>query len=267
MSRPSSIPLSRPCVTKAPVPLSHTGGHEIPLTRARRPILRSLDAFFRRRDTWLAEQLNRLSSTRGTTYAGSLAKRALDLVVSVPLAVIIVILIVVLATVNKLFYPRQPALFRQDRVGNAGGALRVVKIRSMERCSSPGGAHAASTGYTRIGRFMRRHYLDELPQFFHVWAGQLCLVGIRVLPVDVYVGLADAWSAERFETWQQMYATAPLGLTGVQQVFRTRGKEDERRFHRDMFYARHASLGFDLYLLWRTLGSCDKEIHDAIKRR
>src|SRR5450759_1466227 len=98
MSRPSSIPLSRPCVTKAPVPLSHTGGHEIPLTRARRPILRSLDAFFRRRDTWLAEQLNRLSSTRGTTYAGSLAKRALDLVVSVPLAVIIVILIVVLAT-------------------------------------------------------------------------------------------------------------------------------------------------------------------------
>ena len=51
--------------------------------------------------------------------------------------------------------------------------------------------------------------------------------------------------------------TTSLGLTGVHQVFRGPGKEDRRRFHRDMFYARHAGLGLDLYLLWRTLRSTD----------
>lgn len=267
VSRPSMVPLANSGVTKLPGSLSHPRAHRVLLTRTRRPNLRSLDAFFRRNDTWLAGQLSRLSSARGTAYAGSPAKRTLELLVSVPLAVIAVILIAVLLIINKFLYPRQPALFRQDRVGHSGGALRVVKIRSLARCHVPGDTRVTCIPSTCIGRFMRRHYLDELPQLFQVLAGQLCLVGIRILPNDVYAGLAEVWAPERFEAWQRMYAMAPLGLTGVQQVFRVCGKEDERRFHRDMFYARHASLGFDLYLLWRTLGSNDKEIHDATSRR
>jgi lipopolysaccharide/colanic/teichoic acid biosynthesis glycosyltransferase len=79
------------------------------------------------------------------------------------------------------------------------------------------------------------------------------LVGIRVLPVPVYEHLRSTWSAARFERWSGCYATSRLGLTGLHQVYRRSGKEDSQRFHRDVFYARQASLGFDLYLLWKTL--------------
>jgi lipopolysaccharide/colanic/teichoic acid biosynthesis glycosyltransferase len=172
---------------------------------------------------------------------------------------IVILLIALLVVVNRLLDPRRPALFLQDRVGQGDQALRVVKIRSMVPGSSPDTAHQIPAGCTVFGRFMRRHYLDELPQLLQVLTGRLTLVGIRVLPRDVYEGLAAGWSHERFATWRAMYATAPLGLSGAHQVFRGRGKADGRRFHRDMFYARHATLGFDLYLLWRTLGTTDSE--------
>jgi lipopolysaccharide/colanic/teichoic acid biosynthesis glycosyltransferase len=219
-------------------------------------LIRAFDTFFRRQNTWLARSLARLSPTRGTVYTPSAAKRTLDLAVSVPAVVIVILLIALLAVVNRLLYPRRPALFLQDRVGQGDKALRIVKIRSM--VPGPRSGEGQETALcTAFGRFIRRHYLDELPQLLQVLTGRLSLVGIRVLPWDVYAGLAASWSHERFATWQAMYATAPLGLTGAHQVFRARGKEDGRRFHRDMFYARHATLGFDLYLLWRTLGTTD----------
>lgn len=222
-----------------------------------RGALRALDAFFRRPDTLLARVLRGLSSSSGTLYAASATKRALDLVVGVPLAAIAILLILLLIVVNKLLYPRERALFRQDRVGRAGGRLRVIKIRSMISRRSSDAAPGGAAICTAFGRLIRQHYLDELPQLLQVLTGRLSLVGIRALPQDVYDGLRLSWSDRRFETWRAMYCLAPLGLTGTHQVFRRGGKEDERRFHHDMFYARHASLGFDLYLLWRTLGSRD----------
>ena len=255
-----------PGVSNTPVPLPLVRTRRAHPTRSRHGLMGAVDAFFRRQDTWLARGLVRLFPTSGTAYTASSAKRALDLAVSVPLAMIVILLIVLLAMVNRLFSPSRPALFVQGRVGQDDEALRVFKIRSMVPGSRSGTAHQAPAGCTAFSRFMRRHYLDELPQLLQVLTGQLSLVGIRVLPRDVYEGLAVSWSRARFETWRAMYATAPLGLSGVHQVFRGTGKEDGRRFHRDMFYARHATLGFDLYLLWRTLGSTDSE-HDRTPRK
>jgi len=200
----------------------------------------------------LARGLARLAPTHDAGYVTSRTKRALDVLVGVPLAAVALVLIALLMVVNRLLAPQRPALFQQDRVGHGGSPLRVVKIRSMIR--EP---RAGTTVCTTFGRFIRRYYLDELPQLFQVLFGQVTLVGIRILPRDVYESLALSWSRERFETWQSMYATAPLGLTGAHQVFRGTEKHDQRRFHHDMFYASHATLGFDLYLLWRTLGSRD----------
>jgi lipopolysaccharide/colanic/teichoic acid biosynthesis glycosyltransferase len=183
------------------------------------------------------------------------------------MAIIAIALIALLMLVNRVLSPGRPALFHQDRVGSGGGTLRVLKVRSMVMRPGDDGAGAPAAVCTRFGRFIRRYYLDELPQLLQVLTGRLSLVGIRVLPRNVYDGLAESWSSERFAAWRAMYAAAPLALSGTHQVFRRTGKEDRRRFHRDMFYARHASLGFDLYLLWRTLGSRDKEIpHEAATR-
>jgi lipopolysaccharide/colanic/teichoic acid biosynthesis glycosyltransferase len=226
-------------------------------SRSQRGLFRAVDAFFRRPDTWLARGLAGVSPNHGSAYAASGAKRAVDLVVSVPAAAIVIAFIAVLIVVNRLLYPRRPALFHQDRVGRGHTTLRITKIRSIVPGSGASLGPQATAGCTAFGRFLRRHYLDELPQLLQVLTGRLALVGIRVLPRNVYDGLAASWSRERFAAWKEMYATAPLGLTGAHQVFRGASKHDTRRFHRDLFYARRATLGFDLYLLWRTLGTAD----------
>lgn len=218
-----------------------------------------LDGYLRRQDTWLARTLRWISPLSGQAYALSPAKRLLDLLVAYPAVLLVVLAILLLLAVNKLLYRGHPALFRQTRVGHGGKPLRVVKIRSLVWSASGASAPA-------FGRFMRQYYLDELPQLLQVARGQLSLVGIRVLPQEVYESLRSEWSGERFEAWRAMYDRSPLGLSGVHQIFRHGDKEDARRFHRDMFYGRRASLGLDLYLLWRTLGSRDSDQRFARKR-
>jgi sugar transferase EpsL len=179
--------------------------------------------------------------------------------------VVVIVVVVTLMILNRTLSPRRTALFVQGRVGREGKTLRVVKIRSMLGGMSRGAGLRPTTACTSFGRFIRRYYLDELPQLIQVLTGQLSLVGIRVLPRDVYDGLAVSWSSERFKKWQEMYSTAPLGLTGAHQVLRGAAKHDARRYHRDMFYVRRAGLGLDLYLLWRTIGTGDHE-HDRAPR-
>jgi lipopolysaccharide/colanic/teichoic acid biosynthesis glycosyltransferase len=207
-----------------------------------------LDRYLRRNDSLLARSVGRLSRHRGPSYTRSVAKRVLDIAVGLPLAVIALPVIVFLAVANALLDPGRSPFFLQVRAGVGGSRLRVVKIRSMSPRKS-----GASPEIKRFAQFMRRHYLDELPQVFQVLAGELSLVGIRVLPIEVCNDLADGWSAPRFANWHAVYSSSRLGLTGVHQVFRRAGKEDLSRYHRDLMYQRSASLGFDLYLMWRTL--------------
>ena len=174
-------------------------------------------------------------------------KRALDLTIGLPASLFAAPLVGTLAAANRIAEPRQPAFFVQRRAGH-GGTLWVVKLRSMT--PKHPGDHRVETA---LARFMRRHYLDELPQLGQVVLGQLSIVGIRVLPLPVYDLLRETWSHRRFDRWSETYQSAPLGLTGLHQVYRRYGKDDLYRFHRDVFYAGHASLGLDLYLIWRTI--------------
>jgi lipopolysaccharide/colanic/teichoic acid biosynthesis glycosyltransferase len=185
----------------------------------------------------------------GDAYSASRAKRALDLAISAPLSAAAVPVMGALGVANFVLDPHLSPIFIQRRVGH-GNTLPVVKLRSMHPAGPAG--RDAGPQIRRFGRFMRRHYLDELPQLPEVVAGRLSMVGIRVLPREIYDALEIAWSPERFQRWSQIYARSPLGLTGVHQVFRGVDKEDRCRFHRDTFYARRASLGLDLYLIWRT---------------
>jgi lipopolysaccharide/colanic/teichoic acid biosynthesis glycosyltransferase len=180
-------------------------------------------------------------------YLHSAMKRTLDLAVALPGSLLALPLVGALAASNRIAEPRQPAFFVQHRAGH-GGTLTVVKLRSMTPRHPSG--HRVETA---LARFMRRHYLDELPQLGQVVLGQLTVVGIRVLPLDVYRLLHETWSPRRFGRWSAVYESTPLGLTGLHQVYRQHGKDDLFRFHRDVFYADHASLGLDLYLIWRTI--------------
>ena len=232
--------------------------------------LQSLDRNLRRGDTAAARAIEALSPQRGRAYRHSAAKRAADILLSAVGLFLSGPLIFLLLAIGKIVDPDHPAFFVQERVGPGLKPLGVVKLRSMHRLGGKNGVNASATvlrpgeasgglhdpsRVTAFGRLLRTYHLDELPQLVHVLHGDLSLVGIRVLPLPVYRYLERTWSSERFAAWAEAYDDGPLGLTGVHQVYRKGGKEDAKRFHRDMFYTRRASLGLDLYLIWRTVVS------------
>jgi putative colanic acid biosysnthesis UDP-glucose lipid carrier transferase len=213
-----------------------------------------LGRYLRRGDTVVARALRIIAPQRGLAYTSACSKRALDLTVGLPVAALGLPVAVVLAVINRSLQPRLAPWYVQHRAGQ-GQPMRIVKLRSMEprvRSNTTPYHIYEPARVTPLGRFMRRYDLDELPQLLDVLAGRLSLVGIRVLPMPVYEHLRERWPAWRFERWSEAYTTSRLGLTGVHQVFRGAGKEDQQRYHRDVFYAHRATLGFDLYLLWKT---------------
>ena len=105
---------------------------------------------------------------------------------------------------------------------------------------------------TRLGSFMRKYQLEELPQLLQVISGKLSLMGLRPNTEYGFEYLQDIWSKDRYNRWKDAYQSGRLGLSGVNQVFGSLLKEDDKRYHTDVFYTKHASLGLDLYLLWKT---------------
>lgn len=102
---------------------------------------------------------------------------------------------------------------------------------------------------TKVGHFIRRFDIDELPQFFQIVLNQMTLFGTRPVLDDV----SDSWSEDRYNKWKNAIALAPkAGLSGLNQVLNRNPKDEARRYNLDVFYAVNASLGFDIYLIWRT---------------
>jgi len=182
-----------------------------------------------------------------------LAKRALDLALALPAALLSLPLVALLAALVRLESPG-PALYTQKRVGQAGRVFRIWKIRSMVEDAEEGGATLTQPEdhrITRVGRFLRRWRLDELPQLWNVLRGEMSLVGPR---------------PEQPEIHEEFLRDLPLlearlealpGVTGWAQVrygYVSTLEQMREKFGYDLYYLRHRSLWFDLEVLLRTLG-------------
>ena len=142
-----------------------------------------------------------------------------------------------------------PVLFRQTRIGRDGRTFGMFKFRSMVRNAAaigPFNTAADDPRITRVGRFIRRTSLDELPQLFNVLVGDMSLVGPRP---DVPVQR----SLYNDRDWALRCSVRP-GITGLAQVvLRSEGTEDDRR-ELDLRYVREQSVWLDLKILARTAG-------------
>jgi lipopolysaccharide/colanic/teichoic acid biosynthesis glycosyltransferase len=140
-----------------------------------------------------------------------------------------------------------PVLFRQLRVGRGGREFGMLKFRSMVRNAAaigPFNTAANDPRITRVGRFIRRTSLDELPQLLNVLKGDMSLVGPRP---DVPLQRALYSDAD----WALRCSVRP-GITGLAQVeLRSEGTEDQRR-ELDLRYVRGHSLWLDLRIIART---------------
>jgi len=141
----------------------------------------------------------------------------------------------------------RPIFFLQQRVGREGRIFRIIKFRTMIPQADKKGPLLAVPGdprVTRIGRFLRRWSLDELPQVFNVLRGDMSLVGPRPELPPLVAG---------YTPWQRQVLQVRPGITGFSQVH---GRDDlpmDKKLRLDIYYIRHRSFCLDLWILWRTL--------------
>ena len=141
-----------------------------------------------------------------------------------------------------------PVLFRQTRVGRHGRLFGMLKFRSMVKNAAAIGPYftsAADPRITRVGRFIRRTSLDELPQLINVLRGDMSLVGPRP---DVPAQQALYTPAD----WAERCRVRP-GITGLAQALYRSDSTEAQRLEADLRYAREATLWLDLKICWWTL--------------
>jgi exopolysaccharide biosynthesis polyprenyl glycosylphosphotransferase len=187
----------------------------------------------------------------------SVAKRAFDIVFA--LAGIIALSPVMLATAIAVkLDSKGPALFKQKRLGFNNEVIEVYKFRSMYVDQNDAAASRLVTKgdprVTRVGRFIRKASLDELPQFFNVLKGDLSLVGPR--PHAAAAKAQDRLYHEVVDGYFARHRVKP-GVTGWAQINGWRGETDndvkiQMRTEFDLAYIENWSLWFDLKILFLT---------------
>lgn len=171
-------------------------------------------------------------------------KRVLDLTVVVPAIVVLFPLLAVCALLVRVTVGR-PILFRQQRPGLAGRPFTILKFRTMADTRDPDG-NLLKDGdrLTRLGRFLRRTSLDELPSLLNVLRGDMSLVGPRPLRMEYL---------SRYSPEQMRRHDAKPGITGWTQVNGRNALTWEEKFALDVWYVDNQSLFLDLRILAATL--------------
>jgi sugar transferase (PEP-CTERM system associated) len=183
----------------------------------------------------------------------SAVKRASDLVASSFLLIVAAPLMLVTAVVVKL-ESRGPVFYRQERVGQNGVPFKVTKFRSMrtdaEKDGKPQWATKNDSRVTRVGKFIRRTRIDELPQLFNVLSGEMSLVGPR--PERQY--FVDEL-IEKIPFFAVRHSVKP-GVTGWAQVRYDYGATVEdaaAKLQYDLYYVKNHSLFLDLLIMVETV--------------
>lgn len=178
------------------------------------------------------------------------AKRVFD-IASCGIALIILFpIMLVVGIVIKLDSPG-PVIYRQERLGKGGVPFMLYKFRSMYENAEAGGAQWAvdnDSRATRVGRFIRKTRLDELPQFWNVVKGDMSLVGPRPERAVFY---------EQFERYihgfKQRLLVSP-GITGLAQVSGGYDLGPAEKIVYDIEYIKHQGIGMDIKIIARTFG-------------
>ena len=174
-------------------------------------------------------------------------KRILDLLLAAVSAVLSAPAIAILAVAIRLESPGHP-IYRQTRVGKDGEEFQIYKLRTMVAgAESIGAGLAIQEGddrITRLGAFVRRYSLDELPNLYNVLRGEMSIVGPRpTVPVQV----------QQYSERQRGRLSVKPGITGWAQVNGRASLPWDERIELDLWYVEHRSLALDLRILARSL--------------
>jgi lipopolysaccharide/colanic/teichoic acid biosynthesis glycosyltransferase/GT2 family glycosyltransferase len=186
-----------------------------------------------------------------------LIKRTLDILVSL-IGLVLTLPLLVLAAAAVKLDSVGPVFFIQERIGLGGRRFKMVKLRSMvndaESQLESVLPHSALQGpafkipndprVTRVGRWLRRWSIDELPQLWNVLRGEMSLVGPR--PEETRV-------VEQYNDWHRLRLAVPPGLTGPMQASGRGDLDLDTRVRMELEYIEHYSIWRDLRILFRSL--------------
>ncbi len=173
-----------------------------------------------------------------------LIKRLIDICLSTLVLIFLSPLILGIALLVWLTTGR-PVLFEQLRAGYRGKPFTLFKFRTMrEDRDAQGRSLPDSKRLSKLGNLLRQLSLDELPQFWNVWKGEMSLVGPRPLLVD-YLPRYSLKQARRHEV--------KPGVTGWAQVNGRNALSWDERFELDVWYVDNWRLGLDARILWKTI--------------
>ena len=188
-------------------------------------------------------------------------KRAIDILLSGFLGLLAVPIGVLVALAIRLDTPGR-IFYRQRRIGKSGEEINVWKFRTMisnadRRLEDYLADHPESNAewqekhklqndprITRVGRFLRRTSLDEIPQLWNVMKGEMSLVGPRPIVAE---------ETEKYQAGYQLYKRVRPGITGLWQVSRRTDTSYADRVRYDEYYVRNWSIWLDIYIILRTV--------------
>ena len=181
------------------------------------------------------------------TAAQAIAKRALD-VAGAALGLVMTAPVLAAAAAAVKLEDGGPVLFRQERVGRDGRPFRITKLRTMvpeaDRLATTHALDEGDPRITRVGTWLRRTSLDELPELWNVLLGDMSLVGPRP---------TLAYQVERYTDHQRRRLEVRPGITGWAQVRGRASLPWPERIELDVWYVDHASLALDLRILAATV--------------
>jgi exopolysaccharide biosynthesis polyprenyl glycosylphosphotransferase len=182
------------------------------------------------------------------------ARRMVDIAVSALAAVALAPVMAIVALAIKLDTPG-PVFYRQVRVGEGGRRFTIIKFRSMrtdaESTGAPQWAAESDPRITRVGRFIRRCRIDELPQLWNVARGEMALVGPRPERPELVAEIA-----RQLPFYEPRHLVRP-GITGWAQVYAPYAASVEETLEKlsyDLYYVKHQSFATDAGIMLSTLG-------------
>ena len=196
--------------------------------------------------------LDHLSQPYGSAVIWRI-KRILDIVLALLGLTITLLFWPLLILLIRLDSPG-PAIFRQERLGLRQKPVTIAKFRTMYNKDEPEGeaayAQKEDPRVTRVGKWLRKTRLDELPQLWNVLKGEMSIVGLRP------IRQANAERLSRQIPFYHLRFSMKPGLTGWPQLLYRYADDDDSHLHKfeyELYHIQNASLAFDIYLIVKTI--------------
>ena len=175
-------------------------------------------------------------------------KRFTDIIISLLGIVIGGIPMLIVALLVKLDSPG-PVLFKQARLGKNGKQFHIYNFRAMCVGAEKSGGYSDNQDkrVTKVGKFIRATSLDELPQFFNIFKGDMSLIGPR--PPLTY----HPWPLEDYTDFQRRMFEVRPGITGWAQVHGRKDVEWHHRIELSVWYVDHLSFWLDIKIMFKTV--------------